>query len=90
MSEPPITQTIPHRDSVVSLREVTRDIASAKVVEEYPGSRYIDYISLVRINGRWVELPVVGVFEVGSSGQFSSAVFYYDSAKAKALANLAK
>jgi hypothetical protein len=31
---------------------------------------------------------MVGLFEVGSSGQFSSAVFYFDSAKAKALANL--
>lgn len=37
-----------------------------------------------------VKLDMVGLFEVGSSGQFSSAVFYYDSAKAKALANLAK
>lgn len=37
-----------------------------------------------------IQLDMVGVFEVGSSGQFSSAVFYYDSAKAKALANLAK
>lgn len=34
--------------------EVTRDIASAKVVEEYPTSRYIDYITLARFNGRWM------------------------------------
>ncbi len=38
----------------IAALEVTRDIASAKVIEEYPGSRYIDYISLVRINGRWL------------------------------------
>jgi hypothetical protein len=33
--------------------EVTRDIASAKVVEDYPTSRYTDYLSLVKIAGRW-------------------------------------
>ena len=33
--------------------EVTRDIASAKVVEDYPKSRYTDYLSLVKIGGRW-------------------------------------
>jgi hypothetical protein len=33
--------------------EVTRDIASAKVVEDYPKSRYTDYLSLVKIAGRW-------------------------------------
>jgi len=43
-----------------------------------------------RQSGEQIKLDMVGLFEVGSSGQFSSAVFYYDSAKAKALANLAK
>ena len=33
--------------------EVTRDIASVKVVEEYPQSRYIDYLSLVKVDGAW-------------------------------------
>jgi hypothetical protein len=33
--------------------EVTRDIASVKVVEEYPRSRYIDYLSLVKFDGSW-------------------------------------
>lgn len=33
--------------------EVTRDIASVKVVEEYPQSRYIDYLSLVKFDGAW-------------------------------------
>lgn len=35
-----------------------------------------------------IRIDMVGLFEVGSSGQFSSAVFYFDSAKAKALASL--
>lgn len=33
--------------------EVTRDIATVKVVEDYPGSRYIDYLSLVKWGGTW-------------------------------------
>ena len=30
-----------------------RDAASVKVIEEYPDSRYTDYLSLLRIQGRW-------------------------------------
>lgn len=37
----------------IAALEVTRDIASVKVVEEYPDSRYTDYISLLRFGGRW-------------------------------------
>lgn len=37
----------------IAALEVTDDIASVKVVEEYPGSRYIDYLSLVRFDGAW-------------------------------------
>jgi hypothetical protein len=33
--------------------EVTKDAASVKVVEDYPGSRYTDYLNLLRIDGRW-------------------------------------
>ena len=33
--------------------DVTRDIAVVTVVEEYPRSRYIDYLSLLRVRGRW-------------------------------------
>lgn len=33
--------------------ELTGSAASAKVVEEYPGSRYTDYLGLLRIAGRW-------------------------------------
>jgi hypothetical protein len=40
-------------DLRIAALEVTRDIASVKVVENYPGSRYTDYISLVRFDGRW-------------------------------------
>jgi len=32
---------------------VTHDIAAVTVVEDYPGSRYTDYISLLRFDGRW-------------------------------------
>ncbi len=43
-----------------------------------------------RKSGDTIRIDMVGLFEVGSSGQFSSAVFYFDSAKAQALAKLAK
>jgi hypothetical protein len=33
--------------------ELTGSAASAKVVEEYPDSRYTDYLGLLRIAGRW-------------------------------------
>jgi len=31
----------------------TKDAASATIVEDYPASRYTDYVSLLRIGGRW-------------------------------------
>jgi hypothetical protein len=39
-------------DLRIAAIEVTRDIASVKVVEDYPGSRYTDYLSLVRFDGQ--------------------------------------
>jgi hypothetical protein len=33
--------------------ELTGSAASAKVVEDYPDSRYTDYLGLLRIAGRW-------------------------------------
>jgi len=33
--------------------DLARDAASVKVIEEYPDSRYTDYLSLLRIQGRW-------------------------------------
>ncbi len=43
-----------------------------------------------RATGDAVKIDMVGVYEVGSSGQFSSATYYFDSAKAKALSALDK
>ena len=43
-----------------------------------------------RKTGDPVRIDMVGVYEVGSSGQFSSATYYFDSAKAKALVDLGK
>ncbi len=43
-----------------------------------------------RTSGDALKVEMVGVYEVGSSGQFSAARYYYDSAKAKALADLGK
>ena len=43
-----------------------------------------------RKTGDSYKVDMVGLYEVGSSGQFSSATYYFDSAKAKALANLVK
>lgn len=43
-----------------------------------------------RATGEAVKIDMVGVYEVGSSGQFSSATYYFDSAQAKALAALGK
>ena len=40
-------------DLRIAALEVTGDIASVRVVEEYPRSRYIDYLSLVRFDGAW-------------------------------------
>ena len=36
--------------------EITRDVATVKVVEDYPGnpgSRYTDYLNMVKYGGRW-------------------------------------
>lgn len=43
-----------------------------------------------RKSGDTLKIDMVGLFEVGSSGQFSSATYYFDSAKARALADLGK
>jgi hypothetical protein len=40
-------------DLRIAALEVTRDVASVKVVEDYPKSRYTDYLNLVRWQGRW-------------------------------------
>ena len=43
-----------------------------------------------RKSGDALKIDMVGLYEVGSSGQFSSAIYYFDSAKAKALADIGK
>ena len=43
-----------------------------------------------RKSGDALKIDMVGLYEVGSSGQFSSAIYYFDSAKARALADLGK
>lgn len=43
-----------------------------------------------RKSGDALRIDMVGLYEVGSSGQFSSATYYFDSAKAKPLADLGK
>jgi hypothetical protein len=43
-----------------------------------------------RKTGDSVRIDMVGLYEVGSSGQFSSAIYYFDSAKARGLADLGK
>ena len=43
-----------------------------------------------RKSGDALKIDMVGLYEVGASGQFSSAIYYFDSAKAGALADLGK
>ncbi len=43
-----------------------------------------------RKSGDALKIDMVGLYEVGSSGQFSSATYYFDSAKARALADIGK
>jgi hypothetical protein len=40
-------------DFKIASLEVTNDAASVKVVETYPASRFTDYLSLVRFDGKW-------------------------------------
>ncbi len=50
----------------------------------------ITWNAVDRTSGDSLKVDMVGIYEVGSSGQFSSATYYYDSARAKALADLGK
>ncbi|MEP6473631.1 MAG: nuclear transport factor 2 family protein [Gemmatimonadota bacterium] len=40
-------------DLRIASLEITRDIATVKVIEDYPTSRYTDYIVLVQFDGGW-------------------------------------
>ncbi|ACP27351.1 conserved hypothetical protein [Sinorhizobium fredii NGR234] len=49
-SAPPETQPLMELDLI----HVTGDAASVKVIDEFGGSRYTDYLSLLKIDGRWL------------------------------------
>jgi hypothetical protein len=57
-------------------------------VQDNSAAIVLTWDAVDRKSDEGIKIDMVGLFEVGSSGQFSSAVFYFDSAKAKALANL--
>lgn len=40
-------------DLRITAVDITNTAAAVKVVEDYPGSRYTDYLNLLRIDGRW-------------------------------------
>lgn len=47
---PPETQPLME----VEMIHITDDAASVKVVDEFAGARYSDYLSLLKIDGRWL------------------------------------
>ena len=53
----PATTPVPSPDANVPMRivlvDITGDAAVAKVEEDYPGARYTDYLSLLKIHGEW-------------------------------------
>lgn len=59
-------------------------------VQENSAALVLTWDAVDRKTGDAVKIEMVGLFEVGSSGQFSSATYYFDSAKAQALAALGK
>jgi hypothetical protein len=59
-------------------------------VQENQAAIVMTWDAVDRQSGEGTRIDMVGLFEVGPSGQFSSAVLYFDSAKAKALAHLAQ
>ena len=59
-------------------------------IQETSAAIVLTWEAVDRKSGDEYKIDMVGLFEVGSSGQFSSATFYFDSAKAQALAKLVK
>lgn len=53
----PAITPVPSPDAGVPMRidlvDITGDAAVAKVEEDYPGARYTDYLSLLKIQGNW-------------------------------------
>ena len=41
-------------DLRISSLDITDNAASVKVIETYPKSIYVDYLNLLRLNGKWV------------------------------------
>ena len=70
------------------LENVSDEYKSA--VKDWMTVRKAECVSIGLGLGEETKIDMVGLFEVGPSGQFSSAVLYFDSAKAKALASLAQ
>jgi hypothetical protein len=42
-----------HRERWIESVDITGDAAAAKVILEYPDVRYTDYMSLLKVDGRW-------------------------------------
>ena len=38
----------------ISSVDITDNAASVKVIETYPKSIYVDYLNLLRLNGKWI------------------------------------
>jgi len=63
---------------------------SKMFVKDNAAAIVLTWDAVDRKTGDSHKIDMVGLYELGSSGQFSSAVYYFDSAKAKALAQLVK
>lgn len=59
-------------------------------VQDSSAAIVLTWDAVDRKSGDSLRIDMVALFEVGSSGQFSSATYYFDSAKARPLADLGK
>jgi hypothetical protein len=59
-------------------------------VQDSSAAIVLTWDAVDRKSGDSLRIDMVALFEVGSSGQFSSATYYFDSAQAKPLAELGK
>jgi len=59
-------------------------------VQDNQAAIVMSWVATDRKSGEALQLDMMGLFEVGSSGQFSSATYYYDPAQAKGLENLGR
>jgi hypothetical protein len=56
-------------DLRIASLEITKDIATVKVVERYPKSTYTDYLNLVRSGGAWRIVNKVFTAEAARGGE---------------------